>query len=123
MNKIKKDDLVEMIQSELFENSTQINLPVDGGMYIQNTKGSHFDRPYAQKDQIPLATSDIVTNKVALNTKNFDARDKEFLPDNMKEFTVALSSIIDDAGINNIPKEDLHKMWKIFTKYLEKLDK
>lgn len=122
MNKISKEHLLEMIQSELFENSAQINLPVDDGMYAQNTRGSHFDRPYAQEDQVPLAASDFVTNKNALTIKDFDPKDKDFMPKNLKEFVVAMSSVSDDIGMNAVSQSDIRKMWEMFIKILEKND-
>ena len=123
MKSIKREALTKIIHKQLFENSAQINLPVDDSMYAQNTRGSHFDRPYAQKDQLPLASSDIVTNKSALNTKDFDPKDADFCPKNIKEYAVAISSLTDSIGINAIPEKDLKNLWNVFIKCLEKNDK
>ena len=117
MKSIDKEYLDEIVIKSLFENSAQINLPVDDGMYANNTRGSHFDRPYAQKDHLPLAANNLNTNKSAIVTTSVNVTDSDFVPDNEKELIAALSKLIDDAGLNSIPKEDLKKMWNIFKKY------
>ena len=119
MKKLDKKKLSNVICKELFENSAQINLPVDDGMYANNTRGSQFDRPYTQKDQLPLAPSDVVVDASSLTTKDFNVKDKSFVPQNEKEMVVALSSIVEKSGLNKIPKKDLEKMWKIFIKYFD----
>lgn len=134
MKSINKNYLSELARKLLFENTAKINLPVDDGMYANNSRMTMYDRPgpniknsedyeksYEEDDDIelPLTASDVVSNQ-ALIQVNFDPHDRDFLPDNKTELSSALSACLSKVGNNDLTKKEIHKVWKSFTEILEK---
>lgn len=132
MKTIKKDYLVELANKMLFENTAKINLPVDDGMYKTNSRMSMYDRPgpdisgdqeYESVEddiELPLTASELVNNQSLIQV-NFDPHDKDFVPDNKTELASALTACLDKVGNNDLSKKEIHKVWKNFTKILDKV--
>jgi hypothetical protein len=114
MNKISRKKIRVLAEAILFENSSQINLPVDDGMYVQNTRTGQENQPYQPKE-VPLAPNNLVKNQ-SLLVKNFDENDKEYVPANKSELSIAISSILNNVDNNEMSEKEIDKVWRLFTK-------
>lgn len=114
MNKISRKKIRVLAEAILFENSSQINLPVDDGMYVQNTRTGQENQPYQPKE-VPLAPNNLVKNQ-SLLVKDFDENDKEYVPANKSELSIAISSILNNVDNNEMSEKEIDKVWRLFTK-------
>lgn len=132
MSSIDRKEIVKLANSLLFENSAQISLPVDGGMYKTNTRHGMYDTPGPQitgenevldKDvQLPLAASDLVSNQSLIQV-NFDANDKSYVPSNKTELSAAISSTFSNMGANDLSSKEIEAVWNTFSKIIDKVKK
>jgi len=130
MNSIDRKEIVKLANNLLFENSAQINLPVDDGMYKTNTRHGMFDTPGPQitgdnqvLDQdmdLPLAVSDIVNNQSLIQV-NFDVNDKSYVPSNKTELSAAISSTFSNMGANDLNNKEIAAVWNTFNKIRDKV--
>ena len=132
MSSIDRKEIVKLANSLLFENSAQIRLPVDGGMYKTNTRHGMYDTPGPQitgenevldKDvQLPLAASDLVSNQSLIQV-SFDANDKSYVPSNKTELSAAISSTFSNMGANDLSSKEIEAVWNTFSKIIDKVKK
>lgn len=132
MSSIDRKEIVKLANSLLFENSAQIRLPVDDGMYKTNTRHGMYDTPGPQitgenevldKDvQLPLAASDLVSNQSLIQV-SFDANDKSYVPSNKTELSAAISSTFSNMGANDLSSKEIEAVWNTFSKIIDKVKK
>ena len=87
---------------------------MDDGMYVQNTRTGQENQPYQPKE-VPLAPNNLVKNQ-SLLVKNFDENDKEYVPANKSELSIAISSILNNVDNNEMSEKEIDKVWRLFTK-------
>lgn len=119
MNKISSSKIRILAESILFENSAQINLPVDDGMYVLNTRMGQENQPYESKD-VPLAPNNLVKNQ-SLLVKDFDENDKDYCPANKSELSIAISSIFEKIDNHDMSEKEIANVWRLFTKTIKNM--
>ena len=134
MNKSNIEEIREFVRDVLFENTAQISLRVDGGMYKTNSRNSMFDTPGPQKTEsdavseeeaeeeveyvIPLTADDVVNNQSTMII-DFDTSDKSFVPSCKPELSSAIAYKFNQMGNNELSKKRIEKIWRTFNKLLE----
>jgi len=137
MDKSNIDEIRKFVCDVLFENTAQISLRVDGGMYKTNSRNSMFDTPGPQKTEseavsgdleseeekdveyiLPLTADDVLNNQSTMLV-DFDTSDKSFIPSCKPELSSAIAYKFDQIGNNDLDKNKISKIWQTFNKLLE----
>ena len=127
MKKTNLKLLKQIAKEFLFENSAQINLPVDDGMYANNSRMTMHDRPVSKANSSEIVDGDgldiiipseVIPNQSLINV-NIDVSDKSFVPENKDELSSAVAVLFKDTGMNDLSKEKIEKAWKLFKKIMD----
>lgn len=133
MKELDEHTLKKFARSILFENNiSEMFQPDDDTTLGLNMRYNMHDRPVPQINgdgknlsidiELPIGSSDIASNPATIISKTSpdSLYSPQYCPDNVKELSVSIISLLDNENNDDVNKEVIQKIWNSLTDILEK---